>query len=149
MIPMKLHVAQFCVIVALTFSTLLCHGQESHAFFDTQNLALWSGVAVAHAMDCDSTWKMLDSGSGREVELPTSLARSRVGMSLFSVGVVGAQVGGSYLMHRMGWHHVERWSSAVHMGATATTAVHNYGLKQQTSEYSDAGPAPAAAFFRR
>ena len=104
--------------------------REQHKFFDKRNIVLWSEVAIAHALDCDSTWKMLDSGNGREAELPTSLAQSRVEMTLFSVGVVGAQVGGSYLLHRMGWHRAEGWTSAVHATTTSMTALHNYGLRR-------------------
>jgi len=118
-------------MISLLFCALQSHAQETHKFFDTPNLVLWSGVAVAHAMDCDSTWQMLDSGNGREVELPASLARSRVELTLFSVGVVGAQIGGSYLLHRLGWHRAERWTSSMHAGITGITAVHNYGLRLQ------------------
>lgn len=118
------------VIISLLLVALPSYAQEKHRFFDKQNVMLWSGVAVAHLMDCTSTWKMLDSGNGREVELPTSLARSRVGMSLFSVGMVGAQVGGSYLLHRMGWHRAERWTSAIHATTTGATAMHNYELRR-------------------
>lgn len=121
---------QICVIISLLLSALPSYAQDNHKFFDRENFVLWSGVAFAHAMDCNSTWKMLDSGNGREVELPTSLAQSRVGMSLFSVGVVGAQVGGSYLLHSMGWHRAERWTSAVHASTTGATAMHNYGLRR-------------------
>jgi hypothetical protein len=125
------NLVQFCVIVSLLFCALPSRAQEAHKFFDMPNLVLWSGVAVAHAMDCDSTWKMLDSGNGREVELPPSLAQSRVEMTLFSIGVVGAQIGGSYLLHRLGWHKAERWTSSMHAGITGITAVHNYGLRLQ------------------
>ena len=118
------------MIITLLLAALPCYAQEKHKFFDRENFVLWSGVAVAHAMDCSSTWKMLDSGNGREVELPASLAQSRVEMSLFSIGVVGAQVGGSYLLHRMGWHRAERWTSAVHASTTAATAMHNYELRR-------------------
>jgi hypothetical protein len=121
---------QTCVFISLLLASLPLHAQESHVFFDRQNVMLWSGVVFAHAMDCTSTWKMLDSGNGREVELPPSLAQSRVEMSLFSIGVVGAQVGGSYLLHRMGWHRAERWTSAVHATTTGATAMHNYSLKR-------------------
>jgi hypothetical protein len=103
--------------------------EEAHRFVDTKNVMLWSGVAVAHALDCNSTWKMLDDGYGREVELPTSLAQSRMQMTLFSIGVVGAQIGGSYMLHRLGWHRAERWTSAIHATTTGATAIHNYGLK--------------------
>jgi hypothetical protein len=141
----KAKLAQICVVVSLLITAWPSHAQEPqnivlpssaqeeqepHRFFDKQNIALWSSVAVAHAMDCDSTWKMLDSGNGREAELPASLAQSRVGMSLFSVGVVGAQVGGSLLLHRLGWHRAERWTSAVHATTTGVTAVRNYGLRR-------------------
>jgi hypothetical protein len=122
-------VIQICAIVSLLLAAPALSAQESHKFFDSRNLMLWSGVAAAHAMDCDSTWKFLDSGAGVEEELPTSLARSRVQMTLFSVGVVGAQVGGSYLLHRMGWHRAERWSSTLHTTITGATAVHNYGIR--------------------
>lgn len=121
------------VMMLLLLPALPSFAQEAenpHRFFDKQNLVLWSSVAVAHSMDCGSTWKMLDSGNGREAELPTSLAQSRVQMSLFSIGVVGAQVGGSYLLHRMGWHRAERWTSSVHAGVVGVTAVHNYELKR-------------------
>jgi hypothetical protein len=129
----RANLGQICVIASLLLTGLPSHAQEPHRFFDTENIVLWSGVAVAHAMDADSTWKMLDSGAGVEEELPTSLARSRVQMSLFSIGVVGAQVGGSYLLHRMGWHKAERWSSTVHASVTGATAIHNYGLRQLTA----------------
>ena len=91
----KANLAQICIVVSLLFTASLSQeppsmvpsssqeAQEPHKFFDKQNIALWSGVAVAHALDCDSTWRMLNSGNGREAELPTSLAQSRVGMTLF------------------------------------------------------------------
>jgi hypothetical protein len=120
-----------CLFLIALFAVPRLNAQEleQHHFFDRSNVMLWSSVAVAHAMDCDSTWKMLDSGAGREIELPPALAKSRPGMTLFSVGVVGAQIGSSYLLHRMGWHRMERLTSAVHASATAATAFHNYGLK--------------------
>jgi hypothetical protein len=129
----KANLAQLCVVVSLLLASALLQAQEPHRFFDKPNILLWSSVAAAHAMDSDSTWKMLDSGNGREAELPTSLAQSRVQMTLFSVGVVGAQIGGSYILHRMGWHRVERWASAVHAATTGVTAIHNYGLRQLTT----------------
>lgn len=94
---LKAIAAKKCFIVLLLLTGSALQGQEIHKFFDSRNVILWSGVAVAHAMDCDSTWRFLDSGAGIEEELPNSLARSRLQMTLFSVGVVGAQVGGSYL----------------------------------------------------
>lgn len=127
---------QICIIISLVLAALPSFAQdaqEPHRFFDKQNIVLWSGVAIAHAMDCSSTWKMLDSGNGREAELPTSLAQSRVGMPLFSIGVVGAQVGGSYLLHRMGWHRAEHWISSGHAAVVGLTAIHNYGLRRQSA----------------
>jgi hypothetical protein len=99
-----------------------------HKFFDRENVALFSAVSVSRAMDCDSTWRVLDQPGGREDILPTSLARSRVQMSLFSAAMVGAQIGGSYLLHRAGWHRAERWSSAIHAEMVFHAAVNNYQL---------------------
>lgn len=126
---------QICILISLVLFGLPSFAQEAqkpHKFFDRQNIVLWSGVAIAHAMDCSSTWAMLDSGNGREAELPTSLAQSRVGMPLFSIGMVGAQIGGSYLLHRMGWHRAERWASSGHAAVVGITAIHNYELRRQS-----------------
>jgi hypothetical protein len=128
--------ARLCIIILLVLAALPSFAQEApepHRFFDRQNIVLWSGVAIAHAMDCSSTWAMLDSGNGRESELPTSLAQSRVELPLFSIGVVGAQVGGSYLLHRMGWHRAERWVSSGHAAVVGLTAIHNYELRRQST----------------
>lgn len=128
---MKVHWVEICMMVAILLAAAPSRAQqEEHRFFDRQNVMLWSGVAAAHAMDCTSTWKMLETGNGREAELPTSLAQSRVQMSLFSIGVVGAQVGGSYLLHRMGWHRTERWMSTGHAAIVGETAFHNYELRR-------------------
>jgi len=115
--------------VFLLLASATAQEVPDHRFFDRQNVALFSGVAIARGMDCDSTWKVLDHPWGREDILPPSLAKSRVQMSLFSAGMVGVQIGGSYVLHRAGWHRAERWTALLHMTSTGATAIHNYRLK--------------------
>ncbi len=139
---------QICILLSLVIAAMPSFAQEAqapHRFFDKQNIVLWSGVAIAHAMDCSSTWAMLDSGNGREAELPTSLAQSRVEMPIFSIGVVGAQLGGSYLLHRMGWHRAERWTSSVHAAVVGITAIHNYEIRRQSAPVYSPSPVVSEA----
>ncbi len=99
----------------------------THAFWDTENIALFGGVTGSRALDFASTKHF------RALVLHEALLTDRIvdNTPLFAgieaAGTV-ASIGVSYLFHRTGHHTLERWVSYVHIGVTVFGAVRNYSL---------------------
>jgi len=121
--------ATVLVTVFLLLATIAtAQDMPKHRFFDKENVTLFSALAVTRAMDCDSTWRFRAKGY-QEGELTNGLVDNKPAFVAFSAAMVGAQIGGSYILHRLGWHRAERWTSAVHVGMVGGTALNNYRLR--------------------
>jgi len=103
---------------------------QHHRFWDRTNIALFAGAAAARAADLDSTWRFR-SGGCHEGRLSDRLVDNKPAFTAYSFGLVGANIGLSWWLHRRGHHRLERLVTAVHLGETGTAAVRNYRLRCQ------------------
>jgi hypothetical protein len=99
-----------------------------HAFWDKENILLFSGVAVFRALDYTSTKNMLARGRG-EILLPDDVVYNSAGFAAVEAAATATSIGISYVFHRTGHHKLERWLSITHLSVTAFGAAHNYALK--------------------
>jgi len=111
---------------------------QTHKFWDTENICLFSGVGAARMMDYASTRFMRDQGD-HEVLLTNGIVDNRPLFVGIELAGTAASIGVSYLFHRTGHHTLERWVSIAHIGVGVGGSVHNYRLKPAP------GFAPAAA----
>ena len=120
-------VAALLVVFVLT---LAAGAQEKpstpHAFFDRTNLALFSADALVRTLDAESTRAMLARGNVED-SIPAIASRSST-MYAYSVGVAGAIMGASYVMHRTGHHRIERILPMIDIVYDGRDAVGNYRL---------------------
>ena len=100
---------------------------STHAFWDKQNVLLFSGVALFRTLDYTSTKNMLARGR-EEILIPDDVVNSSAGFPALEAAGVLTSVGLSYVMHRTGHHKLERWVSIVHIGVTGFGAARNYAL---------------------
>jgi hypothetical protein len=98
----------------------------SHRFWDTKNSALFAGVAALSAADFCVTRANLANG-GRELNPITRImSGSTAGLAVnFSVQTAGV-IGLSYVFHKTGHHKLERFTSLVNIGSSASAV--GYGL---------------------
>ena len=119
--------------IALTFiavillSTVALNAQDSHKFFDRQNVILFSAIATVRTLDVHSTW--VDKYGVAEVFLPQNLTDSEPGFIAFSAGMGIGGVAISYWFHKRGWHKAERILSYVHIGTVGYAAYGNYRIQ--------------------
>jgi hypothetical protein len=111
---------------------------QTHKFWDTENICLFSGVGAARMMDYASTRFMRDQGD-HEVLLTNGIVDNRPLFVGIELAGTAASIGVSYLFHRTGHHTLERWVSIAHIGVGVGGSVHNYLLKPAP------GFAPAVA----
>lgn len=100
---------------------------EPHRFWDWQNTVLFSGVAASRAFDYFSTRKF------REKHLKEWLLDDKTvdNKPLFiTIEIAGtlASVGASYVLHRAGYHRLERWASIIHIGVATAGGIWNCTL---------------------
>ena len=100
---------------------------QVHPFGDWQNLALFSGVAAARAFDYFSTAKFREKNL-REWFLDDKTVDNRPLFATIEVAGTLLSVGASYLLHRTGYHRLERWTSIVHIGVATAGGIWNYTL---------------------
>jgi hypothetical protein len=103
-----------------------------HRFWDRENDWLFAGVTGARMLDYASTRHFRNQGNN-EWLLTNSIVDNKplfVGIELAGAAV---SVGVSYLCHRTGHHHAERWVSIVHIGVAVGGSFHNYALKPPAS----------------
>lgn len=100
----------------------------THAFWDKENILLFSGVAVFRALDYTSTKNMLARGRG-EILLPDDVVDNSAGFAAVEAAATATSIGISYIFHRTGHHKLERWLSITHLSVTAFGAARNYALK--------------------
>lgn len=99
-----------------------------HAFWDRDNILLFSGVAVFRGLDYASTRNMQARGR-QEILLPDDVVNNSAGFASLEAAATMTSVGISYIFHRTGHHKLERWMSIGHIGVAAFGDVRNYCLK--------------------
>ncbi len=99
-----------------------------HAFWDRENIVLFSGVAVMRGLDYASTKNFLARGR-KEILLPQDVVENSAGFAALEAAATGTSIGISYLFHRTGHHTLERWVSVTHLSVTAFGDARNYALK--------------------
>lgn len=99
-----------------------------HAFWDRQNILLFSGIAVMRGLDYASTRNMQARGR-EEILLPDDVVNNSAGFAALEAAATMTSVGISYIFHRTGHHKLERWMSIGHISVTAFGDVRNYCLQ--------------------
>jgi hypothetical protein len=104
-----------------------------HAFWDRENILLFSGIAATRALDYASTRNFQARGR-QEILLPRDVVNNSAAFASIEVAGIAASVGISYWFHRTGHHTLERWFSVVHVAATGFGDARNYALKSKHSQ---------------
>jgi hypothetical protein len=78
---------------------------ETHRFFDRANLIGTAIHAAVRTADAVQTCALLSRG-GHEIWLPM---KGCPAIAAYSLSMVPAQIGNSYLLHRSGHHKLEKW----------------------------------------
>jgi hypothetical protein len=78
---------------------------ETHRFFDRANLIGTAIHAAVRTVDAVQTCALLSRGA-REAWLPM---KGCPAIAAYSLSMVPAQIGNSYLLHRSGHHKLEKW----------------------------------------
>jgi hypothetical protein len=104
-----------------------------HAFWDRQNVLLFSSIAAFRGLDYASTRNFQARGR-EEILLPDDVVNNSAGFASLEAAATATSVGLSYWMHRAGHHKIERWISIVHIGVTAFGDARNYALKTKRAE---------------
>jgi hypothetical protein len=99
-----------------------------HAFWDKENILLFSGVGFFRALDYASTRNMQARGR-EEILLSDDVVNNSAGFAALEAAGTMTSVGISYIFHRTGHHKLERWISIGHISVTAFGAGRNYALK--------------------
>jgi hypothetical protein len=102
---------------------------RTHRFWDKTNLELFAGVAAVRALDFTSTQHFRERGHN-EVLLSNSIVDNKPLYGSIEGAGVAASIGLAYCLHRTGHHHLERWTSMVHIGVASVGDVHNYLLRR-------------------
>ena len=102
--------------------------QPPHAFWDRENIVLFSAVGAARFLDYASTLNLRHRGLD-EVFLNNQIVDNHPLFAGIEVGGTAVSIGVSYLFHRTGHHELERWTSIIHFGLTVGGAARNYALK--------------------
>jgi hypothetical protein len=100
----------------------------NHAFWDRENIGLFSAVGAFRALDYASTRNFQARGR-EETLLPDDVVNNSAGFAALEAAATGASIGLSYVMHRTGHHRLERWVSITHITVTAFGDGRNYLLK--------------------
>lgn len=98
-----------------------------HAFWDRENVLLFSGVAIFRGLDYASTRNMQARGR-KEILLAPEIVNNSAAFASLEAAGAATSVGISYVFHRTGHHRLERWMSIGHIGVTGFGVVRNYCL---------------------
>ena len=74
-----------------------------HAFWDKENILLFSGVGVMRALDYTSTKNMLARGR-EEILIPDDVVNNDAGFAALEAAGTATSIGISYIFHRTGHH---------------------------------------------
>ena len=102
--------------------------RTTHRFWDRTNDLWFAGVGASRALDYASTLNLRHRGLN-EILLTNSIVDNHPLFGGIEAAGTAASIGASYLFHRTGHHRLERWTSIIHFGATASGAARNYALK--------------------
>lgn len=102
----------------------------SHAFWDKENILLFTGVGVFRGLDYASTRNMQARGR-REILLADAVVNNSAAFASLEAAGTMTSVGISYIFHRTGHHTLERWMSISHISVTGFGAARNYALKSK------------------
>jgi hypothetical protein len=105
----------------------------THAFWDKENILLFSGIAVFRGLDYASTRNMQARGR-EEILLPDDVVNNSPGFAALEAAATATSVGISYIFHRTGHHRLERWLSIGHISVTAFGDARNYALKSKHAQ---------------
>lgn len=100
---------------------------RTHKFWDTENVALFSGVALGRAFDYSSTQHFRERRVN-EILLTNSIVDNKPLFAGIELAGTAASVAVSYWLHHKGHHRAERWVSIVHIGVATFGDIRNYGL---------------------
>ncbi len=100
---------------------------EMHRFWDGQNLALFSGVAAARSFDYFSTRKFREKHL-KEWFLDDKTVDNRPLFAAIEVAGTALSIGAAYVLHRTGYHRLERWASVLHIGIATAGGIWNCTL---------------------
>lgn len=98
-----------------------------HRFWDWQNDVLFAGVAAGRAFDFFST-RQFRAKHLKEWLLDDQTVDNRPIFAAIEVAGTAASIAASYLLHRTGYHRLERWASIVHITCATAGGVWNLTL---------------------
>ncbi len=101
-----------------------------HAFWDKENILLFSGIAIFRGLDYASTRNMQARGR-REILLADAVVNNSAAFASLEAAGTMTSVGISYIFHRTGHHKLERWMSISHISVTGFGVARNYALKSK------------------
>jgi len=99
----------------------------NHKFWDGENVALFTGVALGRAFDYSSTQHFRER-QVNEFLLTNSIVDNKPLFAGIELAGTAASVAVSYWLHHKGHHRAERWVSIVHIGVATVGDIRNYGL---------------------
>lgn len=102
----------------------------THAFWDKENILLFTGVGVFRGLDYASTRNMQARGR-REILLADAVVNNSAAFASLEAAGAMTSIGISYIFHRTGHHTLERWMSISHISVTGFGAARNYALKSK------------------
>jgi len=108
----------------------------NHKFWDGENVALFTGVALGRAFDYSSTQHFRER-QVNEFLLNNSIVDNKPLFAGIELAGAAASVAVSYWLHHKGHHRAERWVSIVHVGVATAGDIRNYGL---SNLHRSAGP---------
>jgi hypothetical protein len=98
-----------------------------HPFWDWQNDVLFAGVAAGRAFDFFSTRKFREKHL-KEWLLDDKTVDNRPLFAAIEVAGTAVSIGASYLLHRGGYHRLERWASILHITFATAGGIWNCTL---------------------
>jgi len=99
---------------------------ETHRFLDRQNCILFVAVAAFNGADFAVTRSNLQSGGHELNPIVRPFAHSTATLAVNFAAQTAGIVGISYAFHKTGHHKLERFTSYVNIGSSATAVT--YGL---------------------
>ena len=106
-------------------SSPLPEAPSQHRFWDTENRALFTTVAVLSAGDFALTRSILQNG-GKELNPVTRFfSGSTAGLAVNFAGETAGVIGLSYLFHKTGHHRLERATPMLDIGASAFAVIYD------------------------
>ncbi len=117
-------------VVAPSVKPAAIPGNKIHAFWDRENILLFSGIVLTRGMDYASTRNFQARGR-QEILLPDDVVNNSAGFAALEAAGTLTSVGISYIFHRTGHHKMERWLSIGHIGVTVFGDIRNYSLESR------------------